>query len=185
MTFRFFFPDTPDLPLPPGHRFPAQKYRLLRETIATHAILDPSELTPAPLATREDLGRAHDAAYVQAVLDGTLSRAIQRDIGIPWSEILVQRSRATVGGALAAARHALTSGISGLLAGGTHHAHRTHGSGFCVFNDCAVTLLTLLAEQTIHRAAILDLDVHQGDGNAAILGDDPRLFIASVHGASN
>lgn len=185
VTLHIYYPDTPDLPLPPGHRFPAQKYRLLRETIAAERILDPAHLAPAPQATVADLCRAHDEAYVTAMLTGTVPEKIQREIGLPWSEILVARSRATVGGALAAARHALTSGISGQLAGGTHHAHRSHGRGFCVFNDCAVTVLTLLEERTIRRAAILDLDVHQGDGNAAILSSEPRVFTASVHGASN
>ncbi len=185
VTHRFYFPDTPDLPLPPGHRFPAQKYRLLRETIRDERILDPAHLTPSPQASIPDLCRAHDEAYISAMLTGTVSAKIQREIGLPWSEILVARSRATVGGALAAARHALTSGLSGQLAGGTHHAHRSNGRGFCVFNDCAVTALTLLDKATIRRAAILDLDVHQGDGNASILAEEPRVFTASVHGASN
>ncbi len=185
VTHLFYFPDTPDLPLPPEHRFPAQKYRLLRETIQRERILDPAQLAPAPQASITDLCRAHDEAYVSAMLTGTVSPKIQREIGLPWSEILVARSRATVGGALAAARHALITGLSGQLAGGTHHAHRSHGRGFCVFNDCAVTVLTLLDEATIHSAAILDLDVHQGDGNAAILSPEPRVFTASVHGASN
>lgn len=185
MTHLFYYPDTPDLPLPPGHRFPAHKYRLLREAIRHDRILDPAHLAPAPPATIAELCRAHDETYVSAILAGTVSDKIQREIGLPWSEILVARSRATVGGALAAARHALTSGLSGQLAGGTHHAHRSHGRGFCVFNDCAVTVLTLLDERTIARAAILDLDVHQGDGNAAILSHEPRVFTASVHGASN
>ncbi|MEQ1695346.1 MAG: histone deacetylase [Hyphomicrobiaceae bacterium] len=185
MTLRIYYPDTPDLPLPPGHRFPAHKYRLLREAIAADRILDPAHLMPAPQATVTDLCRAHDEAYVAAMLTGTVAAKIQREIGLPWSEILVARSRATVGGAVAAARHALDNGVSGQLAGGTHHAHRSHGRGFCVFNDCAVTALTLLDERAIRRAAILDLDVHQGDGNAAILGREPRVFTASVHGASN
>lgn len=183
---RIYFPDTPDLPLPPGHRFPAQKYRLLRETIAGERLFAPGELFAAPPALTDDLCRAHDRSYVTSILDGSVSAGIQRKIGLPWSEVLVARSLATVGGALAAARRALETGaVSALLAGGTHHAHRDHGSGFCVFNDCAVTVLTLFGERAISRAAILDLDVHQGDGNASILGSDPRVFIASVHGASN
>lgn len=185
MTQRIYFPDTPDLPLPPGHRFPAQKYRLLRLAVLDEAIFAADQLIAAPLARVEDLCRAHDPAYVAAMLDGTVSAELQRRIGLPWSDVLVMRSRATVGGAIAAARTALETGASGLLAGGTHHAHRAQGGGFCVFNDCAVTSLTLLDERAIARAAILDLDVHHGDGNASILGCDGRIFVASVHGARN
>ena len=185
MTFRVYYPDTPDIPLPPGHRFPAHKYRLLREHIAAESILDPAQLVASPPASVAELCRAHDPAYVGAMIDGTVSESIQRAIGIPWSEVLVARARATAGGTLAAARSALTDGVSGQLAGGSHHAHRHAGSGFCVFNDCAVAALTLLDEGAITRAAILDLDVHQGDGNAAIFAQDQRVFTASVHGATN
>jgi len=127
---RFFFPDVEDMPVPPGHRFPAEKYRLLRETIVRDAILPESCLTPSPAATIEQLTRAHSRDYVAAVLDGTLSSEIVRRIGLPWSPALAHRSRATVGGSLAAAREALRHGLSGQLAGGTHHAHRDFGSGF-------------------------------------------------------
>jgi acetoin utilization deacetylase AcuC-like enzyme len=104
---------------------------------------------------------------------------------LPWSETLALRSRATVGGSLAAARQALRDGVSGQLAGGTHHAHRDFGSGYCVFNDLATTALALLAEGRIRRLAIVDLDVHQGDGNAAILAGNPDAFVLSVHAAKN
>jgi acetoin utilization deacetylase AcuC-like enzyme len=142
-------------------------------------------LRPSPLIARSDLERAHAADYVEAVLAGTLSPAAQRRIGVPWSETLAERSRATVGGSLAAAREALRSGISGQLAGGTHHAHRDFGSGYCVFNDLAVATLTLLQEGAVERVAIVDLDVHQGDGNAAILASHPQVFVASLHGENN
>ena len=185
MTFRVYYPDTPDIPLPAGHRFPAHKYRLLRQLIAAQHILDPAQLIASPRATFEELCRAHDPAYVAAMLDGTVSADIQNRIGIPWSAVLVARSRATAGGTLASARSALRDGVSGQLAGGTHHAHREAGSGFCVFNDCAVAAFTLLAEGLITRTAILDLDVHQGDGNASIFAGDARVFTASVHGENN
>jgi acetoin utilization deacetylase AcuC-like enzyme len=119
------------------------------------------------------------------MLDGSVSKDIIRRIGLPWSETLMRRSRATVGGAMAAARSALEHGVSGQLAGGTHHAHRDFGSGFCVFNDLAVTALTLLEQSVVDRIAILDLDVHQGDGNAAILKERPDVFVLSVHGEKN
>jgi acetoin utilization deacetylase AcuC-like enzyme len=182
---QFFYPDTPDIPLTPGHRFPSGKYRLLRELILKEGILPAASLVAAPSATPEQLQLAHDPAYVTAALVGTLEPEILRGIGLPWSEILMARARATVGGSLAAARSALTTGFSGQLAGGTHHAHRAFGSGFCVFNDLAVTSLTLLAEGRVSRIAILDLDVHQGDGNAAILGPNPAVFVVSLHGDRN
>ena len=147
--------------------------------------LGTAALLPSPVATREQLLSAHSETYLDSVLTGTVSPEIMRRIGLPWSETLVARSRATVGGSLAAARAALQYGISGQLAGGTHHAHRDFGSGFCVFNDLAVTALTLLDEGQVSRVAIIDLDVHQGDGNAAILGADPRVFTLSVQGARN
>jgi len=182
---RFFHPDTPDLPLPPGHRFPTGKYRLLRELVGREGTLGGAALLPSPPAEWRDLRRAHSDDYVDAVLGGALAPEVQRRIGIPWSATLVLRSRMTVGGSLAAARAALRDGISGQLAGGTHHAHRDFGSGFCVFNDLAVAALTLLDEGAVARVAVVDLDVHQGDGNAAILAADPRVFVLSVHGEKN
>lgn len=182
---RIFFPDTPDILLPPGHRFPAHKYRLLRQAVLDRHILSADEMSPAPLASVVDLCRAHDPRYVESMLAGNVTADMQRLIGLPWSHALVERSRLTVGGTLAAARQALITGVSGLLAGGTHHAHRAHGAGFCVFNDCAVTALTLLDEGAVARIAVLDLDVHQGDGNAAILTGHGTVFVASVHGENN
>ena len=181
----FFYPDTPDLTLPASHRFPAGKYRMLRRTIEEQAILGDWRLAPSPAAKIADLSRAHSPGYVAAVLDGTVPADIQRRIGLPWSETLAQRSRATVGGSLAAARRALRDGLSGQLAGGTHHAHRDFGSGYCVFNDLAVAALTLVEEGEARRIAIVDLDVHQGDGNAAILADHPDVFVVSLHGEKN
>ncbi|MFY0614239.1 MAG: histone deacetylase [Hyphomicrobiaceae bacterium] len=182
---RFFYPDTPELPLPDKHRFPISKYRLLRERVIAENLLGGAELVPSPPVSVEHLLQAHSADYIESILNGTLSPKAQRRIGLPWSSTLARRSRATVGGSLAAARQALTSGVSGQLAGGTHHAHRDFGSGYCVFNDLAVAALTLLAERAVDRVAILDLDVHQGDGNAAILRDNPDVFVASLHGEKN
>lgn len=185
MPITFYFPDTPPLPLPPGHRFPAGKYALLKERLIRHEVVSEEMLEPATPATTTELRRAHDPDYVSAVTDGTLSEKIQRRIGLPWSEVLARRSRATVGGSLMAARSALNNGISGQLAGGTHHAHYAEGSGYCTFNDLAVVALTLLDEQLCDRVAILDTDVHQGDGNAALLAANPNVFVCSLHGAKN
>lgn len=181
----FFFPDVPAIPTPPGHRFPSGKYHMLLERVRRDDILGGAVLSPSPAATRADLLRAHTADYADAVLSGTVAPDVMRRIGLPWSEVLVRRSLATVGGSLAAARAALSQGLSGQLAGGTHHAHASAGSGFCVFNDLAVAALTLLDERAARRIAIVDLDVHQGDGNAAILGADPRVFVLSIQGEKN
>lgn len=182
---RFYYPDIEELPLPAGHRFPASKYRLLRAAVLDQGILDSRHLAVSPPASRADLLTAHSAEYVDAVLEGRVAPEIMRRIGLPWSPTLARRSCATVGGAVAAARSALLTGISGQLAGGTHHAHRDFGSGFCVFNDLAVTALLLLEEGAVSRVAILDLDVHQGDGNASILVPDPRTLVVSMQGARN
>jgi acetoin utilization deacetylase AcuC-like enzyme len=182
---RFFFPDVVDMPLPEGHRFPGGKYRMLKDMVIAEGILGRSALCPSPPATEQMLHVAHCPSYVRSILDGTVAADIMRRIGLPWSHTLAQRSCAAVGGSVAAARAALEDGLSGQLAGGTHHAHRDFGSGFCVFNDLAVTALTLLAEGRADRVAIVDLDVHQGDGNAALLALDPRVFILSMHGAKN
>jgi acetoin utilization deacetylase AcuC-like enzyme len=180
-----FYPDTPDLPLPPGHRFPARKYRMLRQRMEEDRSRFGFALAASPLAGRCELEQAHSADYVTSILDGTVTADVQRRIGLPWSETLALRSRATVGGSLAAARQALRDGVSGQLAGGTHHAHRDFGSGYCVFNDLATTALALLAEGRVRRLAIVDLDVHQGDGNAAILAGNPDAFVLSVHAEKN
>jgi acetoin utilization deacetylase AcuC-like enzyme len=182
---RFYYPDTPPISLPPGHRFPAIKYQLLRDKIEHERVLGSARLLPSPTATESELLRAHDEIYVRSVIDGTLPADIERRIGLPWSATLVARSLATTGGSLAAARAALENGLSGQLAGGTHHAHRSFGSGYCVFNDLAVAALTLLAEGRTERVAIIDLDVHQGDGNAAILAGHPDVFVLSMHGEKN
>lgn len=158
---------------------------MLKELLLRDGVMMPSMLQPGVPATTAELVRAHDPAYVAAVAEGTLSEKVQRRIGLPWSEVLAQRSRATVGGSLTAARSALQNGISGQLAGGTHHAHFAEGSGYCTFNDLAVAALALLDEGLCERIAILDTDVHQGDGNAALLTDNPSVFICSLHGAKN
>ena len=122
----------------------------------------------------------HDPQYVRAFLAGTLDPAVLRAIGFPWSEQLVRRTLASVGGTLAAAADALATGFGGNLAGGTHHAFRDRGAGFCVFNDLAVAIRAMG-----RRAAVLDLDVHQGDGTAAIFAGDPTVLTVSLHGAQN
>lgn len=180
-----FFSDTYEVPLPEGHRFPMGKYRALRELLVSRGVLSPDELEEARPIARELLALAHGAEYLDACFDGTLSDAAQRRIGFPWSRALLDRSLASVGGTLAAARHALAHGFGANLAGGTHHAAADFGAGFCMFNDLAVTTRVLLAEGAVRRVLVVDLDVHQGDGTAAILADEPRAFTFSMHGEKN
>lgn len=178
---RLFYTDHYELPLPPGHRFPIEKYRLLRDLLEADAFA----LEPAPLADVAAIERAHDPAYVRAFLAGQLDAAAMRRIGFPWSEGLVKRTLASVGSTLAATREALHQGWSGTLAGGTHHAFRAEGSGYCVFNDIAVAILSLRDQKILQRAAVIDLDVHQGDGTAEIFRDDENVLTLSIHCKNN
>ena len=143
------------------------------------------ELRPAPPAERSQLELAHDEQYVRAILQGDVDPRVMRRIGFPWSEALVRRTLASVGGTLAASRDAMSSGLGGNLAGGTHHAFRGEGSGFCIFNALAVAVLTLRRDGLAARAAVIDLDVHQGDGTAAIFESDPNVLTISIHGENN
>lgn len=143
------------------------------------------EFETAPFADPETIALAHDPGYVTRFLSGTLDPGVIRRIGFPWSRGLVQRTLASVGGTLAAAADALQSGCGGTLAGGTHHAFRSEGAGFCVFNDIAVAIAALRAKDLIRRAAVVDLDVHQGDGTASIFEDETDVLTFSAHGRNN
>ena len=182
MRARLFYTDQHILPLPPGHKFPIQKYRLLRETLERDGGF---VLEPAPLADRETIELVHDSAYVDAFLNGTLDSSAMRRIGFPWSDGLVQRTLASVGSTLAATNEALSTGWGGTLAGGTHHAFAAEGSGFCVFNDIAVAICVLQRDHGMERIAVVDLDVHQGDGTAQIFAGDPSVLTLSVHCKNN
>jgi acetoin utilization deacetylase AcuC-like enzyme len=182
---RAFFCDTYAVALPPGHRFPMPKYRLLRDRLVGEGVLAAQEMEESDVIDRPSLVLAHTPEYLEAVFSGTLSEADQRRLGFCWSEALVARSRASVFGTVAAARAALRDGLAGNLAGGTHHAHADRGTGFCVFNDIAVAARTLQREGLIERALVVDLDVHQGDGTAAIFAGDESVFTFSMHGAKN
>jgi len=179
---RIFYCDHFVLPLPPEHRFPMEKYRLLREEVAA---LDLGRLQVPDAATDTELLRVHDAGYLRRVVSGELERAEVRGIGFPWSPELVERSRRSVGGTMGAAGAALEEGVAVNLAGGTHHAFPARGEGFCVFNDVAVAVRALQADGRLRRAAVLDLDVHQGNGTAAVFRDDDAVFTLSVHGEAN
>lgn len=182
MPHRLWYCDHYEIPLPDGHKFPVAKYRLVRDILRQTGRFT---FHPAPLATPAQLKRAHAGSYVDAFLNGTLDPTILRRIGFPWSEGLVRRSLASVGGTIAAAADALQHGWGGNLAGGTHHAFHAEGAGFCVFNDIAVAIGCLRAEGRIRRAAVIDLDVHQGDGTAQIFAGDPDVLTVSMHGERN
>lgn len=182
---RAFYSDHFVLPLPEGHRFPMAKYSGLRARIIAERIIDPADLHEAPAASWEELRLVHTAEYVDAIATGTVGRDIQRRIGFPWSPAMVERSRRSVGATIAAARAARQDGVSANLAGGTHHAFSDRGEGYCVFNDVAVAARVLQRDRLARRIAIVDLDVHQGNGTAAIFRDDPTVFTLSLHAARN
>ena len=171
--------------LPTNHRFPIAKYALLRDAVLASGLVAPAHLHEPERASVESLRLVHTERYVQAVLSGTLSDAEQRRIGLPWSESLVERSFRAVGGTCEAATAALDLGVTMNLAGGTHHAFPDHGEGFCVFNDAAVAIRSLQRTGRIRRVAVIDLDVHQGNGTHAIFTGDPSVFTFSMHGGRN
>jgi acetoin utilization deacetylase AcuC-like enzyme len=182
---RAYYSDHFVLPLPEGHKFPMAKYSRLRERILADGIVAIEDLHEAPLASLDDLRLVHDRGYVDAVVNGTVPRDIQRRIGFPWSPQMVERSRRSVGATIAAAGAALDDGVAANLAGGTHHAFADRGEGFCVFNDVAVGARVLQRAHHAGRIAIVDLDVHQGNGTAAIFSADPSVFTFSMHGDKN
>jgi len=191
-----FYADQFVLPLPDGHRFPMAKYKLLRERVTQE--ISGVVMVQAPTASDGELALAHNPSYIADLTHGTLSAAAQREIGFPWSPAMAERARRSVGATVAAARVALglsnhQQGIAANMAGGTHHAYAHKGGGFCVFNDVAVAARLMQAEWTRHfkntlpplQVAIIDLDVHQGNGTASIFASDASVFTLSVHGEKN
>jgi acetoin utilization deacetylase AcuC-like enzyme len=180
-----FYSDTFVLPLPETHRFPMRKYSRLRERLVDEHILSPDDVRVAPAADWNDIRLVHTGAYVDAVASGSLDGDMQRRIGFPWSPEMVERSRRSVGATLAAARAARLDGVAANLAGGTHHAFSDRGEGYCVFNDVAIAVRVLQRESAVGRVAIIDCDVHQGNGTASIFQRDHTVFTFSMHGAHN
>ena len=193
-----FYADNFVLPLPAGHRFPMRKYSLLRERVASE--LPAVQLAQAPAASAGELALVHRPSYIEAIMQGTLPALEQREIGFPWSPGMAERACRSVGATLAAARRALgllagarPEGLAANLAGGTHHAYAHKGGGFCVFNDSAVAARLMQAEWArLHRharaplqVAVIDLDVHQGNGTASIFASDTSVFTLSLHGEKN
>ena len=167
-----------------GNIFPLYKYKQLRERILLEGILNTSRIRTSSAISMDLVRLAHAPDYCRELEDGTLSLLSQRRIGFPLTKELVLRARHSAGATLEAARAALADSISGGLAGGTHHAHGDFGFGFCVFNDLAVTALTLLKEGSVNRVAVVDLDYHPGDGTAAICKNNPSIYTLSIHGKS-
>lgn len=182
---RAFYSDHFVLPLPEGHRFPMAKYARLRERVLAEGVVAAGALLEAPAAAWEQLVLAHTPDYVAAVAAGTVAPDIMRRVGFPWSPAMVERSRRSAGATIAAAHAALDDGVSVNLAGGTHHAFADRGEGYCVFNDVAIAARVLQRERRVPRVAVVDCDVHQGNGTAAIFHDDASVFTFSIHGAKN
>ncbi len=182
---KFFYCDHFNFFLPPDHRFPIQKYRLLREKIQKAGFVSPDDMVESFAASDEQILRVHIPEYLEKLKTNSLSEKEERRIGLPWSPALLERSRRSVGGTIWACTAALSDGLAMNLAGGTHHAYPDHGEGFCVFNDVAIAIRELQAAGSITTAAVIDCDVHQGNGTAAVFKDDPSVFTFSVHAATN
>ncbi|MEO0515217.1 MAG: histone deacetylase [Planctomycetota bacterium] len=172
-------------PLPEGHRFPMPKFGILRDLLIADGVATAEQFHEPVKATREQLKRVHSAEYVELFISGGLDRDAVRRIGLPWSEELVNRTITAVGGTIRTVELALAQGLACNTAGGTHHAHRDFGSGFCIFNDLAVAAAEMLQRGVVSQVLIIDLDVHQGDGTAAVFADQPRVFTWSVHCEKN
>ncbi|WP_263820807.1 histone deacetylase family protein [Salinibacter sp.] len=173
------------VPLPEGHPFPMAKFPALHQRLLDEDLIRPTDVVAPRQADWTDLRRVHTADYLTHLAEGSLSDHAERRMGLPWSERLVYRSRLAVQGTINAALMALTDGVAANLAGGTHHAFPGHGEGFCVLNDVAVAIRVLQAACWAQRVLIVDLDVHQGNANAAVFADDASVFTFSMHGAKN
>lgn len=182
---KIFYCDEFVLPLPPSHRFPMTKYSRLREQLAASGRFPADAFQVPPPVLDEELLLAHSSDYLDRVKRGALSETEVRALGFPWSEALVRRSRHSVGGTISAGMSALRSGTSANLAGGTHHAFRDRGEGYCVFNDVVVASRVLQRNRLVDRTLVLDVDVHQGNGTAALVADDPTIFAFSIHSQKN
>jgi acetoin utilization deacetylase AcuC-like enzyme len=182
---KIYYTDHFSVPLPAGHTLPMAKYARLRQRVVDAALVAPEDLVVPHAATDEELRRVHAPDYLCRVLAGSLSDEEVRALGLPWSVALVERARRSCGATIEACRSALRDDVAVNLAGGTHHASRDRGAGYCVFNDAAVAARAMQAEGRVRRVVVLDCDVHQGDGTAAIFAADPTVFTFSIHGAKN
>ncbi|MCA3058470.1 MAG: histone deacetylase, partial [Rhodocyclaceae bacterium] len=182
---KLFYADEFVLPLPAGHRFPMQKYRMLRERLMASGEFLADDFCVPPAATFTELTRAHAPDYVLRAERGELSAQEMKLIGFPWSPEMVERSKRSSGATIGACRAAIKDGAAANLAGGTHHAFYDHGEGFCVFNDAVIAARAMQAEGRANNVAVIDCDVHQGNGTAAIASGDNSIFTFSIHGVRN
>jgi acetoin utilization deacetylase AcuC-like enzyme len=182
---RVCYSDRYLVPLPPAHPFPMPKYRMARDRLLAEGSITHWHLVEPPPAGDEDILLVHTPDYWNACARGELTAREIRRIGFPWTEALVRRSRASAQGTIIAARNALRDGVASNLAGGTHHAYPDHGEGYCVLNDIAIAARVLQRDRLAQRIAVIDCDVHQGNGTAAIFKDDPAVFTFSIHGQNN
>jgi acetoin utilization deacetylase AcuC-like enzyme len=182
---KIFYTDTFSIPLPENHSFPKDKYHLLRRRIIEEQIVQPEDMRIPGPATSEEIFRAHDPDYINRLQKGELTDKEVRRVGLPWSPAIVRRARYSAGATIEACREALNEGIAVNLGGGTHHAFRDHGQGYCYLNDSVIAARAIQAEGFVRNVLILDCDVHQGNGTAAILKNDPTIFTFSIHGKNN
>jgi len=177
---KLYYYDQHTFPLPEKHRFPKEKYTLLRQAIRQDGRLAPF-LTPAREATDQELLLAHTADYIARIRNGTLSRSHEREMGLPWSAGLAKRVRHTVGATVSASFMAMREGIASTLGGGTHHAQEDRPQGYCLFNDAVVAARVLQREGIVRHVLVVDCDVHQGNGTALITAGDPTIYTYSIH----
>jgi len=182
---KVFYTDQYVLPLPDAHTFPMSKYRRLRERVDASGLLRSGELVTPPAATDDELELAHSRDYIERASQGLLTKAELNRIGFPWSANLIERSRRSSGATMWACRAALEDGCSVNLAGGTHHAFRDRGEGYCIFNDSVVAARSVQTAGLVRRVVIIDTDVHQGNGTASICEHDPTIYTFSIHSAKN
>ena len=182
---KIFYTDTFSIPLPENHSFPKDKYRLLRMRILESQIAQSVDLQIPRPATHEEIMRAHDPVYIHRLQNGELSDKEIRRVGLPWSPEIVRRAQYSAGGTIETCRAALTEGIAVNLSGGTHHAFSDHGQGYCWLNDSVIAARAMQTERLVKKMLIIDCDVHQGNGTAAIVKDDPSIFTFSIHGKNN
>jgi acetoin utilization deacetylase AcuC-like enzyme len=182
---KIFYTDTFPIPLPENHNFPEDKYHLLRKRISERLCDKPIDLQIPEISSVESILRAHDDEYVRRLFEGELTDKEIRRVGLPWSPQIVKRTLYSVGATIAACRAALSEGVVVNLGGGTHHASHDRGQGFCWLNDSVIAARALQSEGLAEHILIVDCDVHQGDGTAAITRDDPSIFTLSIHGKNN
>ena len=182
---KIFYTDTFSIPLPENHSFPKDKYRLLRMRILEKLGAQPVDLQVPKPATYEDIIRAHDPVYIHRLQSGELSAKEVRRVGFPWSAEMVRRARYSAGATIEACRAAVAEGIAVNLGGGTHHAFSDHGQGYCWLNDSVIASRAMQTEGRARKILIIDCDVHQGNGTAAITNNNPTIFTFSIHGKNN